>query len=110
MDAKTIKIPAVEYVRPNGVRNLGGWLAPYSDELRDKIKELIDCNIEITVELVFGNMVNVCFDDGDFDYKYELIPNDSELVGHVTDLVLAFDKEDYLAKRKSYVEYLATEW
>lgn len=92
------ELPIVYYLPPNGVRTFGVLDVPYSREIADKSSLLNDLGIGITMELVFGQ-VNVCLDDGDFDYKFKLFPNGPELIDGVVKLVTEFDVNDYHARR-----------
>lgn len=78
----------------------------HADDVWTKIEEnlvlLGKYNITITAEQIPGNLVNVCLDDGDFDYKFELFPNDKALLVGITELVLNFDEADYL-KAKAHM-------
>jgi hypothetical protein len=92
-------IPAVEYRRPSGERNESGWNVHVASEkeaeLKTKLSQLDELGISITVENT-GIGINVCLDDGQGDYKFYLWPNDAELPRRVMEMVVGFDKDDYL--------------
>lgn len=88
-------IPGIRYHRPNARREEGHFELPTVDNLQAKFNEIDEAHIEITAELMVGNVVNVCFDNGDFDYKFFLWGNDPELVEGLTKAILEFDADDY---------------
>lgn len=102
-------IPVMLCIRPNGRRQPDTMLVPEkyrTDEYWPKIEEnlvlLGKYGIDITAEQIGGNQVNVCLDDGDFDYKFEIFPGSEKLLEGITELVLNFDEQDYL-KAKAYM-------
>lgn len=92
-------IPAVRYHRPDGMREPGKVRVDVDqvtyDKLTENLKVMGERNIEVTLELM-GPMVNVCLDDDNFDYKFELFPHNETLPDKIKDLVLNFDLDDYL--------------
>jgi hypothetical protein len=42
----------------------------------------------------FPNMVNICMDDGSFDYKYEVVPH-PDVNTKVLELIDNFNLQDY---------------
>jgi hypothetical protein len=91
-------IPMAEYKRPNGFHETIHLPVACTDEaecdkLREKLAKLHELNITITGELM-GGMCNVCLDDGNFDYKFEIY-GPEDFPDKVKQLVLNFDEEDY---------------
>lgn len=103
-----ILVPVVEYIRPNGARSHSAVLvnkdindcALFSDQL-ETMKNL---GVEITVEDVLDGIVNVCLDDGFFDYKY-LTVKSNELASTVARLVDEFDVMDYARTKREGSEF-----
>lgn len=102
-------IPVVEYVRPSGRKVRGGnvvpeeYMAPEKFAvLEAKLAEMDNEGITITVEDVGNRQRNVCLDNGEFDYKYELFRFDEEYDKKVAELVMNFDVHDY---RKAMAAY-----
>lgn len=98
-----VKIPMDEYVRPNGFHETIQLPVEcvdqaQADKLEAKLALLRKHNIDVTGELM-GNQCNVCLDDGTFDYKFELFPQDG-FTDKVRDLVLTFDEADYLRAKE----------
>jgi hypothetical protein len=99
-----LTIPVMLCIRPNGRRVPDAMTVPedYLDRatiIEAKLAELDSVGITITAEQIGGNQVNVCLDDGEFDYKYELFPGDEKLLNGITELVLNFDVYDYRKAR-----------
>ena len=98
-------IPVVQYMRPNGRKQQGSIVVPEefrTDQLKEKLALLAKHGIAITQEDVGGNQANVCLDDGDHDYKFELFSLDENYGKKVMQLVLDFDEADYL-KAKAHL-------
>ncbi len=95
MDSETFNIEAVMYTRPDGESHRFVYSVPDSPLAREKYQELRDCEIDITFETVWANTINVCLDDGDFDYKTMLWQNDPSLPERVGNLICEFDRTDY---------------
>lgn len=98
-------IPMSEYVKPNGFREVVYLPAEcanqaQADKFTANLALLHKHHIDVTGEIVSEHMCNVCLDDGDFDYKFELFEVDG-FVDKVRDLVLDFDEADYL-RAKSF--------
>lgn len=99
-ERETMEIPGVRYHRPDGHREDGKWTVPYTPETERNIKRMTELGIEITCEFIPGGLINVCLDDGTFDYKFELFPNTPELADKLGKLVHDFDEEDYRRRRE----------
>jgi hypothetical protein len=101
----TAHIPVVQYMRPRGLKHEGFIVVPeefQTDQLKEKLALLVKHGIRITQEDVGCNQVNVCLDDGDHDYKFELFSFDGDYGKKVMQLVLDFDEADYL-KAKAHL-------
>lgn len=95
-------LPAVRYIRPDGMRDEGAITIPYDEEVATRSRQMQRLGIEVTLELMHG-MVNVCLDDGEFDFKFELFPNGPKLVEGISSLVKNFDPEEYRQRRMEEV-------
>lgn len=100
-------IPVTMFIRPNGKRHQGSiWVPEGTDleRLEAKLAEMVECGVIVTSEEISPTEVNVCLDDGDFDYQVELFRADETINQKITDLVLAFDPEDYRKVRRQKEE------
>lgn len=100
-------IPVTLYIRPNGGRTRDELLVSEeyaSDEEWAKVEENLvlfgKYGITVTAEEVGGHQINVCLDDGDFDYKFELFPGNDKLITGIVGLVRDFDEQDYLKAKE----------
>lgn len=98
----TCIIPVVEYKRPDGRQVETTLQFEAGDEtvakrLADKLELLRQHDITITIEGVMGGLINVCLDDRNIDYEFELFPDDGEFSNRVAELVLTFDEKKYKA-------------
>lgn len=99
----SMKIPVSEYVKPTGFREVIYLPVECADQAQaDKLAAQLDRlhqhGINVTGEVVSEHMCNVCLDDGEFDYKFELFGQDG-FADRVRDLVLDFDEADYLSAK-----------
>lgn len=97
-----MSIPVVHFIRPDGARRAGELRVPASEVLSRRLQEMAALGIEITMEVMDLRTVNVCFDDGDFDFRFELIPNDVELPGAVAAMVAEFDANKFNVARLAF--------
>jgi hypothetical protein len=98
-------IPIDEYKKPNGFLETISFPVECTDEseatkLDVQLKKLDEYGIKVTGEIT-GNLLNVCLDDGSFDYKFELFGKDT-YQDDIKNLVLNFDEEDYKTFRASH--------
>lgn len=108
-----MKIPAVQYHRPDGRREDGAIQIDDSEFTTGRVEavshqyDLINrLGIEITVEMlvyISGNpaasTISLCLDDGDHDYQQEVVRN-FEVAKTVLDMVEKFDYEEYQRSRE----------
>jgi len=92
------KQPVVEYVRPYGHRHEDILELPELPGLEAGSLLLAQLGIEVTLEDM-QRMINVCFDDGDFDYRFFLFSRE-ELARRVAEEIAAFNEEDYLEEKE----------
>lgn len=103
-----LKVPGIQYHRPGGSREYDFLIIPnaYTVDRKNIIQVLQNQGIDITFEFVFGGTVNVCLDNGDFDYKSELVKNGPPLFDCVLKLIDDFDYEDYV-RAKDFEDRMA---
>lgn len=94
----TLEVPAVQFLRPDARQNPGFIDVPHTPERAEKLKEIQKHDLRFTLELMMGNMVNICLDNPamGFDYKFELAHNGPEYVEKVCEIIDNFTTEDYL--------------
>jgi hypothetical protein len=100
-------VPMAEYKRPNGFLEVIDLPIDCVDEDEiNKVREKLDLmhkhNITITGEIM-GTMCNVCLDDGEFDYKFELFSKEG-FQDKVKKLVLDFDEADYVLAKEVHLQ------
>jgi hypothetical protein len=90
-----LQVPVKEYFRPNGRSEAKEITIPdgWTEQRAAALNALNDEEIDLTVER-FPAMVNICLDDGDFDYRYEVVPLD-QLHATILRLLDEFDVKDY---------------
>jgi hypothetical protein len=90
-----LQVPVKEYFRPDGRSEAKEITIPdgWTEQRAAALGLLNDEEIDLTVER-FPAMVNICLDDGDFDYKYEVVPP-HKVDATILRLLDEFDLEDY---------------
>lgn len=95
----TLRVPARMYKRPNGSWEEGNIDIPgaLTEHRASQLKTILDEELFFTMEYMpIGNMVNICLDDGDFDYRFELVSNtDAKVFESVLSIIDNFDVEAY---------------
>ena len=83
------------YFRPNGQSRSGKLIIPdaYRPERVLRLEVIENEGIEFTLE-VFDHGVNICMDDGTFDYKFEFVTSD-QVNETVLRLIDGFDVHHY---------------
>lgn len=98
-------IPVTMFVRPFGRKHQGSIWVPEGTDielLEAKLAEMAECGVYVTSEEISTTEVNVCLDDGDFDFKVELFAADETINQKITDLVLSFDVAEYRKAREAH--------
>lgn len=93
----TLYVPATECRRPDGRRINDFMKIPfaYTEKRVQQLKLIEDEGLFFTIELIPGNLVNVCLDDQDFDFRNELTPNDWSIFAVLLEIIDNFDVEAY---------------
>lgn len=92
-------VPATMYIRPNGKKEEGDIIVTKAaTPERGQILDVLEyCGIKFTVEEI-GLGVAICMDDGEFDYKIQIVPS-PKVPETVMKMVDAFDYADYVKSR-----------
>lgn len=98
-------IPMRQYFRPDGHSKTGTLVIKnaYTIARQNAIEVIQQAGIEFTLESSVGGMVNICMDDGTFDYKFELVTSE-QVNDTVLRLIDEFNLDDYRAASAAYAE------
>lgn len=85
------------YHRPRGDIEEGNFTIPNAntDERLAKLDLIEKTGLFFTVEFLPTGLINLCLDDGKFDFKFEVTPNGPELIDKVLEIIDEFDVEKY---------------
>jgi hypothetical protein len=91
----TLFVPTRQYFRPNGHSVMGHLIIPdaRTPARCAQLEWIANEHIEFTIE-VFPNTVNICMDDGEFDYKFEVVPPEN-VNDKVLEMIDSFNVQDY---------------
>jgi hypothetical protein len=64
-------------------------------DYQSRLDLITETGLFFTAELMSPGMINVCLDDGEFDYKFEVLPNDERLHQGMLAIIATFDVDDY---------------
>jgi hypothetical protein len=94
-DEATLFVPMRRYFRPNGHSEMGHLIIPdaRTPDRLSRLEWIANEHIEFTME-AFPDMVNICMDDGSFDYKYEVVSHQN-VNTKVLELIDNFNLQDY---------------
>jgi hypothetical protein len=95
-ETKELRVPCRKYWKPHG-RSQNGWLIipdGYSPERQLMLDVIAHEGIWFTIEDMDFYMVNLCMDDGTFDYVYQVIGTD-KVNDAVLKLIDEFDVHRY---------------
>jgi hypothetical protein len=95
IDETTLFVPMRRYFRPNGHSEMGHLIIPdaRTPDRLSRLEWIASEHIEFTMEAL-PDMVNICMDDGEFDYKYAVVSADKVNVT-VLELIDNFNLQDY---------------
>jgi hypothetical protein len=74
-DDTTLYVPMRQFFRPNGESKKGQLMIPgaRTPARLSQLEWIANENIEFTIEVLNGGMVNLCMDDGEFDFAYAVV-------------------------------------
>jgi hypothetical protein len=92
----TLFVPMRQYFRPHGQSTMGHLVI--ADACTPKrliqLEWIATEHIEFTIEVLITGAVNLCMDNGDFDYKYMVVAPE-QVNTTVLELIDNFDLQDY---------------
>ena len=99
-----LQLPLRAYFRPYGESRTNILTIPgaWTENRQQQLDQIKSAEIEFTVE-AFPTCMNICMDDGKFDYKYELVPTDA-VYNTILRLIDEFDIEDYRRAAATHAE------
>jgi hypothetical protein len=95
-DDATLYVTMRRYFPPNGYSEVGQLIIPDARNTARlaQLYLIAKEGIEFTMEVLNGGMVNLCMDDGEFDYQYAVV-TPTYVNAKVLELIDSFNIEDY---------------
>lgn len=95
-DELYLVVPVRRYVRPNGTVHREEFYIGWTSQLEQNLDAMLVAGYHVTLEAVAENSLNVCVEDDERDFEYQIVKNDSrEPVEVVTSFIGDYDAARY---------------
>lgn len=99
-----IEVPVRHYFPPDGQFNQEHVLIEFDKQMQKNLDYIHDLGLRFTAELIAGNMINICLENDDFDYVFELVVNTATWPLKIAEIIKEFDAEEYLKYKEEWEE------